>query len=392
MTGSIEKLLPDGLYLHLPEEIYFRQGRLGSSDWAKLYLKKEGFWWSSEMNPDYVDPNDATALNYGHGLHAALLEGDDAFEERFAVAPERSDYEGLCDTVDEIREAIAKAGFTPAPKSKAKEEHLAAAREVIPRVPLWADIMAAFEKSIAKTDDRPALTPLSRADHRSIQVMTRVVREHPELGELFRYTDAHLPLAEVSVLYTDGWGIRRRARLDLMIPTVTVDLKTLANFSGKSLNFAVGERVVSNGYHVQMADHHEARHRAYRFIVEGKIHGATPAERLWLQRFPTDAQKWDYVWMFYQKPDSKKGDAPVVFPWWSDYAGDLHRRGLRCQREAMDTYRRCMAEFGPDKPWTRVEPVHMIEAEAGRGVPKVWLPNWIGGSDPLPDEDEVLFP
>lgn len=374
-------LLPDGLYLHLPEAEYFAQGRLGSTDLAKLYLHREGWWWSSHLNPDRVD-EDTDARDFGKALHKIILEGDEAFEEAFVQAPEKSDYKGLCVTVDEIREALSGAGI-PTPGGKAKAHYVALAQAEAPHLPIWDAIWAEFEETL---DGR---TPLPRADWRALQIMAQTVRGHPEIGQLFAFSADHIPLAEVSVLWTDEHGIRRRARIDELIPTVNIDLKTLGNFAGKPLRFAAGERVAREAYHIQMADHHEARKIAYRFIREGKVHGGSTMERTWLARFPEEAPRWDYVWLFYQRPDAKKGMAPVVFPWWEDFGEDLHRRGLRCAHEAIQTYRRCMAEFGPDKPWTRVEPVHLSIEGAG-AVPRVFLPHWIGGDEPLPNEEELV--
>lgn len=384
---QVEQLLPDGLYLHLPEVIYFAQDRIGSTDLSKLYLHKEGWWWSSELNPDRVD-DETDARDFGKALHTIVLEGDEAFEERFAVAPDKEDYEGLCVTVDDLRKALAEREIA-APGGKTKDFYVDLLAERAPEVPVWDAILARFTETLKDEEGRITKTALSRADHRSLRVMAQAVREHPEIGALVSFSNEHIPLAEVSVLWTDEWGNRRRARLDLMIPTVTIDVKTLGNFAGKPLKFAAGERVAREAYHVQMADHHEARKVAYRFIREGKVHGGSELERAWIARFPDEAPKWDYVWLFYQKPDAKKGQAPVVFPWWEDFGDEVHRRGLRCAHEAVQTYRRCMAEFGPDRPWTRVEPVHLsIE---GRTTPRVFIPHWIGGDEPLPNEEELLF-
>jgi hypothetical protein len=381
---SAIELLPEGVYLHLPEEQYFPQGR-GSTDWAKLHRYGEGWWWQSDLNPEREEPEPTklsqAAKRFGHGLHKRVNEGDAAYDGAFKVMPSKRDYPGLCCTADEVRAELERAGLTPK-KSASKGDLLDLAQEHLPQLPLWDEIMATFSASLGLK------TPMSASDDRAIKLMTGALRADPEIGPLFQFSSGNIPITEISVLYTDEFGIRRRARLDLMIPRATADLKTLAgSVAGKPLQFGVGEVVAKFGYHVQMADHHLARRRAYRFIREGKVHGATAEELAWLQRFPTEAENWGYAWIFYQKPDAVEGKAPIIFPWWEDYGDDLHRRGLRCLHDGIQTYRRCMTTFGPDKPWTRVEPLHVTT----EGSPdRVFVPHWIGGDTPLPDEEEQL--
>jgi hypothetical protein len=204
------------------------------------------------------------------------------------------------------------------------------------------------------------------------------------------------------VLFTDEHGLRRRVRYDELLPENLIDLKTIGNPGNRKLPFHAGEHVAALAYHVQMADHLFARRYMLRMIQEGRVYDGHPedlatkdsAERFatqlaWLKRFPTEAPNSDYAWIFYQRPDAKAGDAPIVLPWGEDLGGDLHRRGIRCRREAIATYRRAMEQFGPDKPWTRVEPLHTSSPDA-RVPNKVFLPHWIGGDDEVPGEDDDL--
>ena len=80
-------LLPDGVYINLSEENYFRQKRLGSSDNAKQWKSPADWWWGSDYNPrkkakKWTCGNDR---DFGKAFHALLLEGEDAFNERVKV-------------------------------------------------------------------------------------------------------------------------------------------------------------------------------------------------------------------------------------------------------------------------------------------------------------------
>lgn len=389
--------LRDGVWLNLPEAPYFKEDRLGSTDLCRLFLAKEGWWWKSKLNPDYVDePEDAKARTFGKALHALILEGQDAFEARFAIAPSKDEEKAkhgdlFCVTVGEIETALEKRSFNP--KRMTKDALIEYAKSRAPDLKIWDVIEADWKKT------NPHRLALTGPEYRQVQVMVDAVHKHAEMGPLFQKGADNLPLVEVSILWTDEHGLRRRARLDDLLPATTLDVKALSAIGQKALSFAVPEHVAKFAYFCQMADHHVARTWAYRMIREGLVFDGTPeAERTeateerhrnevaWLSRFPTEATNWEYCWLFYARPDAKKGVAPIVFPWVEDYGSELHMDGIRARRQAIQTYRRCMLEFGPDVPWTRVEPVHTTEEGAAH---RVFLPSWIA-QEAMPGEDEDL--
>lgn len=389
--------LPDGIYLNLPEGPYFKQDRLGSTDLSRLFLTREGWWWKSKLNPDYVDePEDAKSRTFGKALHALILEGDDAFRARFAIAPSKDEEKAkwgdlFCVTVGDLEVALEKRGFNP--KRMTKDALIAYVQTRAPDLKVWDAIEADWK---ANNSGRLALTG---PEYRQVEVMVDAVRNHAEMGPLFQKDATNLPLVEVSILWTDEWGLPRRARLDDMLPETTLDVKALSNVGQKSLNFAVPEHVGKFAYFCQMADHHVARKVAYRMIRENRVFDGTPAdertaatderyaqELAWLRRFPSDAPNWEYCWLFYQRPDAKNGVAPIVFPWVEDYGSDLHMDGIRARRKAIQLYRQCMAQFGPNTPWTRVEPVHTT----AEGAPnRVFLPSWIAQEAQIGENDDL---
>lgn len=371
--------LPDGLYLHLDEDAYFAQRRLGSSDLVKLFQQREGWWWSSHLNTRRVE-KPKEALNFGKALHAAVLEGLGAYESRFAVAPDQADIKDLCVTVEDITTALRDAGVAFPSKAR-KPELVEIARVEAPSIPVWETIIAEFDVERGPKD------AISATEDWQIRMMAELVHTHGEIGPLFRFSAEHLPLAEVSILHTTADGIKRRDRLDGMLPTATGDLKSLGNWSGRPLSFEAGKIANDRGLDIQMASHHIARTKAYEFIRAGNVHGASPEELAWLTRFPTEAPHFGYFWIFFQKPDDINGRAPVIFPWWEDFGEELHRFGHRKVASALDTYRRCMAEFGPGEPWTRVERLHVTtEGQADR----VFVPHYIAFDKVAPDEELVF--
>lgn len=384
--------LPDGVYLNLPEAPYFAQEkRLGSTDMCDLYLRAEGWQWKVR---------DATpSLSYGRALHKGVLEGMRALNSSIFITPDKDVLkaqlgERFCVTVGDMVAALEKRGMHPK-ANQSKEWFITYCAQRAPDLVIWEKVQAEAKEA---GKGKILVTEAERAE---IVMLADLVHNHADIGHLFQYDEANIPLAEVTVLYTDEHGLRRRVRFDLLLPQQTIDMKSLFNVGGRQLKFYAGEVVAQYALHVQMADHQVGRRWMLRLIEAGKVYDGTPedlqsgeSQRLfqeqhaWLRRFPAEAANADYAWIFYQRPDAKNGQAPIVFPWGEDLGSDLHRRGIRCRRQAIGTYRRCMEQFGPDQPWVRVEPLH--SSVEGSRMPKVIVPHWIGGDEQLPDEDDDL--
>lgn len=396
-------LLPDGVYLDLDAEEYFPQG-LGSSDLITLHFRREGWWWQSPFNPDYKRPSRA-ALTYGTALHAILLEDVAAYEERFAIVPDKPAM--AVETVPEMRQALIENGFRMAGTSAWRASDWALAmRYNIPEVPCWPNILEDFE---TQAGDRLRVTAM---EDRMLRFMREVAispgrSDNAEIRYLFAQGAGRPPLAEVSVLKTLPNGIRRRWRIDRMFPAFDLDLKSLGNWSGRPLEFETGEVIARNGYDIQRADYLEARQAAYQFIQDGfRVHGGTIDQRAWLAKFPEEFPTWDWVWLFYQKPDPK-GRAPVIFPvldetyrpiegrdwsgetWTEHIPSTILTHGLSKKAAALDLYQRCVADFGFDQPWARVDRLHYTDEGMD---PRIILPHYLAHERPIhesayPQED-----
>lgn len=384
--SEIERLLPDGVYLHLEEETYFAQDRLGSTDLTKLHTRGAGWWWASPYNPDYKPPpEDATSRIFGKALHALVLEGEDAYRERFAILPAKEELKAqhgdrFCVTVEEIKAQLLDRGFAP-PGNKTKPWLIDYARSRAPDLVIWDAYVEDWER---RNDGK---LPVSAPEDRQLQVMREAILDHDEVGPLFRASPESRPLTEVSVLFTDEHGIRRRVRYDDLLPDSIVDMKAISAIGSQPLNFAVGDSLGRYGYHVQAADHQYARNWLMRFVREGKVHGGSAEERAWLARFPEEAAaRAEYVWIFYQRPNATQGYAPIVFPWQEESGSQLHMDGIRARRRAIQAYLTNVARFGLDKPWTVVQPVHTT-AEGYKH--RVYVPHWVA-EEHIPGEHEDL--
>ena len=383
LRGRSYEFVPDGVYFDLPEQLYFAQDALGSSDLVRLWKHKHGWWWSSRWNPDFAEKPAGRERIYGRGCHAIVLEGVPTYERKFAVMPEKPAV-GLY-TIGDVKARLSAEGFSLAGTSSwSAGDWFAAARDNLPLVPCWPNMMADFEAeelAIAGPGGelRQALTPV---EDRMLRVMHRAAMEDPGIAKLFGTESGFPPLAEVSVLRTDATGIRRRWRFDRLFPQFTLDLKTLGNWEGRPLKFAVGDHIGRGGYDIQRADYDVGRGALYDFVRDGfQVDGGTVEQRHFLKLMVEAGGNWDWVWMFYQKPELS-GRAPVIFPVYDDNDSDLKKYGRAKATNAVAFYRQAVEKFGLLEPWTHVEELHYTSPAA---YPNISFPHWIEEDEPPED-------
>lgn len=362
--------LPDGVYFDLDEELYFGQDALGSSDLMKLWKFKHGWWWQSRWNPDRVEKVSKERM-FGRASHKIILEGMDAYERTYAVTPTCP--KGALVTVGDVQAALQAEGFHLRGVSNWRAaDWFAAAATNIPHVPCWPNIMADFDE---ERGQKPVVTAVQ---DRALRVMFEAAMGNPAIANLFGAVSGFPPLAEISILFTDPTGTRRRWRLDRMFPAFNLDLKTMGNWDGRPLPYAVGDIIGRGGLDIQRADYDVGRAKLYDFVRAGKVQGGTLDQRAFLQTIVEAGGKWDWVWIFYQKPDPS-GRAPVIFPVMDESGSDLALYGQRKAAKAMKFYRDAVAEFGLERPWTHVEDLHYTAEEF---EPRITLPHWVAEEEP----------
>lgn len=372
--------IADGIYLGMEPTDYFSVKALGSSDLIRLHIQQEGYWWSSSMNPDYKSKT-TKAMAYGTALHTILLEGLKVYEQRYAVEPEWGRIAGLFDTIPEIKLALSGLGYTVTGQPYSawkKEDWVNGIVDGEIDVPCKSAIMARFLRDIGNR------VPINAVEDRMLRIMRDIALSNPDIGNLLQHEDFPA-LAEVSVFMTLPDGIRFRWRFDRLYPKFTMDLKSVGSWSGRPLAWAIGDLIAKSGYDIQRAHYHRGRETLYRFLAEGKISGGTLEQREWLAEFPERYPSFDWVWIFFQKPEPT-GKAPVIFPVLDEVSSEIHTWGQRKADRALTFYRRMMRDFGPDKPWARIEPLHFTD-EAFAPNPIIHLPHWIAAEELPTDAD-----
>lgn len=392
--------LPDGVHLDLPAADYFGQDCIGSSDLVKLHRQHWGWWWSSRHSPKWKGL-DTKALTYGSALHAILLEGVDAYEARFVPTPDPDDFDRLVVTIDDCKAALVEVGLdiSDGTSKWKKPDWVRAMHDNLPDRHVWDAIMANYDLRRGVTELNPEgnFKPVTAVEDWQLRLLREVAisegrADNHSIRKLFN--DDHPALAEVSIFATVN-GVRRRWRIDRMFPAFDMDLKSLGNWSGRPLPWAVGDTIARSGWDIQRADYFNGRAIAYQFLREGKLFGGSPAQRKWISSFPDKFPRYDWVWLVYQKPDFAAGRAPVIFPVWDDSwaprvpgeperPGDLRGFGQFKIDKALAFYKHAVATYGFDVPWAHVEETHYTDETN----PRVFLPHWIQEDAPT---DEAAY-
>lgn len=383
----MSRMLPDGVFIGLDFEEYLEQDAMGSSKKGTLWLRGEGYYWKY-LSPFRPKRKSSPEQLFGTALHAALLEGMSAYENRYCVKPSEADYPDALKTEKDIRAALKREKVHLGSTTGWLKEDWAAAAEIhLPDAVVWDNLMDEFDRR------HRGRIGISAEDDFAIRAMRDLATEdrpeNQEMRELLSVGSEFPILSEISVIYTDEHGQRHCARFDKLLPVCTGDLKSVGEWQGRPLREVLDQHIKRNAYDVQLADYQVARQHMNRMILESEanIHGGTEEEREHLQAMAkwNQANRWDWVWLFFQKPTTA-GNAPVLFPLRDPWRGPYHTSGYRKRHIALETYRRCMERFGPDKPWGRVEPIHWVDVGKEHHImisPYDWAEN-----DLAPDEEQ----
>lgn len=386
--GDPAPKIRDGVYLGLPEGVYFGQDALGSTDLADLWLYREGWWWKSPHNP-WRKPDDSTRETlFGSAAHTLLLEGEAAFKERWAVEPDPRHFPNLLVTVEDLVSALTTAGAPGNPSPRLGKKNLVElARVYLPDRHVWDAIVERFAR---QNRDREKITAYEAW---VLRVMLEAAEADPNMRVVTTGAGG-VHLAEVSIFWTLPDGLRLRFRFDSLLPSLNADLKTLGNPRDRDLGMAVGRRIGEAALDVQAAMSFVARAQLYGFLQVGAVVGGTDEQRAWLRRFPGEAPLdlgdrpgWGWLWMFYVKPD-EGGRAPAIVPVTMTFGSLEHRDGYRRAMHGLAFYRQQVATVGLDKPWTRVEAVHHLNAAAPQT--RVQIPPWVEQPIGVDDEERAM--
>lgn len=321
-TGT--KLLPLGLHFDLDDELYHADPGLGSGDIRQLAKCPLTFWYNSAMNPLRPEQPEKDHFIYGRALHKLVLEGQEAFDERFLCGPDQTGFS-----------TAEKAASTRATNAQA-----AAAGKL----------------------------PLKRADYQRMLIAGAMITKNPHLRSVF--TDGH---PEVSLIWMRK-GIRLKARFDYLKCTARSDgmvaangdLKSVANEKGFPFHRACINAIASYGYHAQATHYLDGLHLVPGAIRAGVIHcHGEVVDDIWLSRFLDPKLRFGWQWVFFQKLGAPLVHSITVSPQNPLVASE----GREIVERGLANYRQFMEEFGPNEPW--------VTAEEPREAMMEDMPGWL---------------
>lgn len=351
----------DGIYLDLPMWDYLRDDAISGSG-SKLLAASPCDWrWERPTNALYRPP-ERDALARGTMVHKAVLEGWDAFDRAYCVRPSKDDYDGVVDTVEDIREWLR-----PHKEADPKGVKLTGARaDLIERARaiaetsgatfhLWEDIVESL------VGDR--------------QVVSAETMDYVRLAEGFaRRAYGHLldGLTEVSIFWTDE-GVRFKARLDCMSAGRIVDVKTFGQ--PPRLNDSLRQHLVNEatklGYPIQAVMHLRAARAAAAAIdsdaaFEVRASGAGASERIaratdiihaWREEPPL------FTWLFLRCPGPPMGKPLPFRP-----SDPMFAKAEETIEDAIANWRRFTEACDPDELW--------IDAQEEEEIDDMDWPGW----------------
>jgi hypothetical protein len=410
-----------GIHFGMPEDEYHRINACSTSELKRMSVSSMEAWAYSRRNPDYEEQA-SKFFDYGKAVHCLVLEGREAYERRYAVELDASDFEDALVSTEDIRAAISRFRETAPvePRGTTKQELVDQLRDLgqrhgravntegtlaelrarirefseerpvapITRVEVIEDGVRRIRPAAKRDliDQLMRLDPNARvwdrilADHlaanegkimitarddRRVRVAAQMIERHPDASKLLK--GGH---AEVSLFwYCPRTGAPMKARVDYLRLSAIIDLKTFSNKTGKPIDRAIEHTIATYRYNLQHCIYDEAVREVRKVLRaqgETAIHSHDApdrhAERVdWAMRWANQNDPPAFIFIFLQS-----GLAPVtrvkVMPRQFVFSV-TNAQAERLKRAWIE----CVQTYGND-PWLDLQPMSEIEDEA--------IPEW----------------
>jgi hypothetical protein len=354
-----------GIYFGMPEEEYFAIHAASASGLKRMSVSSMDYWAGSDLNLNRTESDDGrtdgkvSGKELGKAYHALIVEGQEAFDKRYAIALDRewvkatAEAKGkkLCVTVADIREAIDAAGAKP--KGTAKDALIEQLLDLDEDAFVWDRMVATHNEVNA------GKLMLSSELYERILIAKAMIIGDPQLKDAF--TGGH---PEVSIFwYDERTGVPMKARLDYIKMNHLVDLKSFGNRMNKPIQRAIDMAISNEKYFIPVVVYLEAIEAAKKLIRESK-HIANVVFECGIACGPTapseELKKWCWAWAHQPEPEvvfifQQTGIAPVtrgrIMPHNGTY---LVTHGV--VQALKRKWRKCAETYGTD-PWLDFEPM-----------------------------------
>lgn len=337
-----------GVYFDMSFADYLTDPSLSASGIKDLLVAPETYYGRCAFNPEH-ERKETAALADGSAYHVRILEGRNAFDAEYAVAPNEADHPDAIIGGTALKAACGELGL---PKSGTVAELSKRIECVAVGMETWIGVMQRFEEANSgKTFIKSEL-----AD--KIERQAKLLESIPDVAKAI--TNG---FAEVSIFWRDPeTGVPLKARIDYLKTRAQVDLKSFANPNGKPIDTAIAHAVANYRYYVQAAVHSEAVIQAKALMHDGKFTAKSPPSAEWIKAF-TETPAHAFIFLFLEK-----ANVPCIrlkeFARYNAAAGPGSRTpslawdaGQGCFRHGVRVWAEFMERFGPGTPWIDVPPL-----------------------------------
>jgi len=160
-------------------------------------------------------------------------------------------------------------------------------------------------------------------------------------------------IPEVSVFWSDDYGIPCKCRLDWLKPRTIVDLKKCANARERPFDLAVMLAIAEYRYDISARHYLDGYAYLYQFAAEGRVFGDCPLKAGWHMRISApDAMRW--TWVFHQTEGPPVTKGLELLPG----SSALHRAAREIV-QAKEVYCTCVAKYGTAQ-WVSDSPIEAL--------------------------------
>ena len=218
-------------------EEYFTSPGLSNSAMKDLSVSPYRYWYHW-LNPDRPERPETPEMTFGSALHCKVLEPEQ-FTARYAPALDASLIDGCLVTVQDLRTWADSHGFKL--KGSLKADLIAQVQAATPDVPIF-DVLQA--QHAVETEGKKIL---KQTDWARVLSCAAALQREPKFTELMRCGEAEYPM-----FATDPeLGVPLKARMDLVSPSLTLDVKTFGQQRGTSIDKTVTNAIWYESYYIQ---------------------------------------------------------------------------------------------------------------------------------------------
>ena len=365
-----------GIYFGMPEEEYLALPAASSHGIKNLASSPMLFWSRSTFVSELARKRETEKLKkdpahrtIGKAYHCRIMEGADEFHRRFAVELTEEDCEGALESTDQIKAAITGAGEKPASKvpdqlpdgggeymrPAKKDDWIAQLLAIDPS----AKILAVMNQQ--HREKHAGKLFVAAEVYEQIEIAAAMVEQDPEVRHAF--TGGHAEV--VLIWYCPTTGVPCKARVDYLKLKSAVDLKTVANQRGMSMERAIAQEVAGYKYTIQPSFYVEGIQEVKKLVRDGSANVTVfnrpgqdaPGLMAWAAKWAAEEAEPEWLWVFQQK-----GDAPITRGVFYPLQGSTRQVVDQIVTKQKERFKRFSQTFGTD-PWLDVAPIYDMADE-----------------------------